>query len=202
MKGTIKWFNATKGYGFIARQGETDVFLHVSAIQRAGIPLKNIKPSQPVEFDITKIEAKRPAAVNIRVPGLGSKLPEKFPWQRHIEAVPIYPHWHAVFRRKVLAAPTQPLFEREAVLATLEVVVRTARKVGWTVMHTSDHKQRVSSRYIKIPRVGICRVSNHDLLPRHKRYWNGEVIIKGDWRTVKLNDWMQRVRQQAKPVYE
>ncbi|HEU0221605.1 MAG TPA: cold-shock protein [Paracoccaceae bacterium] len=38
-KGTVKWFNATKGFGFIQPEGGTkDVFLHVSALERAGLP--------------------------------------------------------------------------------------------------------------------------------------------------------------------
>ena len=39
IKGTVKWFNATKGYGFIAVEGETDVFVHISAVQASGLQL-------------------------------------------------------------------------------------------------------------------------------------------------------------------
>ncbi len=38
--GTVKWFNATKGYGFIAVEGEDDVFVHISAVQASGLDLK------------------------------------------------------------------------------------------------------------------------------------------------------------------
>ena len=38
--GTVKWFNATKGYGFIAVEGEDDVFVHISAVEASGLQLK------------------------------------------------------------------------------------------------------------------------------------------------------------------
>ncbi|OGO48504.1 MAG: cold-shock protein [Chloroflexi bacterium RBG_16_64_43] len=50
MVGTVKWFNATKGYGFIAREGGEDVFVHFSAIQMDGY--KKLEEGQQVEFSI------------------------------------------------------------------------------------------------------------------------------------------------------
>ena len=38
--GTVKWFNADKGYGFIAAEGQDDVFVHISAVQESGLTLK------------------------------------------------------------------------------------------------------------------------------------------------------------------
>ena len=38
--GTVKWFNAEKGYGFIAVEGQDDVFVHISAVQESGLTLK------------------------------------------------------------------------------------------------------------------------------------------------------------------
>ncbi len=49
-KGTIKWFSAPKGYGFIGREDEKDVFVHFSAIQMDGY--KRLKEGQTVEFSI------------------------------------------------------------------------------------------------------------------------------------------------------
>ena len=48
--GTVKWFNAEKGFGFIAREGEDDVFVHFSAIQGDGY--RNLVEGQTVEFTI------------------------------------------------------------------------------------------------------------------------------------------------------
>ena len=48
--GTVKWFNGSKGYGFIAHEGGADVFVHFSAIQGEGF--KNLEEGQQVEFEI------------------------------------------------------------------------------------------------------------------------------------------------------
>jgi CspA family cold shock protein len=50
--GTVKWFNGDKGYGFIAREGGPDVFVHYSAIQADGF--RNLTEGQKVEFTIEK----------------------------------------------------------------------------------------------------------------------------------------------------
>ena len=48
--GTVKWFNSEKGYGFIAREGGADVFVHFSAITMEGY--KSLEEGQAVEFDV------------------------------------------------------------------------------------------------------------------------------------------------------
>ncbi|MEJ2732021.1 MAG: cold-shock protein [Anaerolineae bacterium] len=48
--GTVKWFNGAKGYGFIAREGAEDVFVHYSAIQGEGF--RNLEEGQSVEFNV------------------------------------------------------------------------------------------------------------------------------------------------------
>jgi CspA family cold shock protein len=50
INGTVKWFNGTKGYGFIEREGGPDVFVHFSAIQADGF--KNLQEGQKVEFTV------------------------------------------------------------------------------------------------------------------------------------------------------
>ncbi len=50
-QGTVKWFNASKGYGFIQRQSGEDVFVHFSAIQAEGY--KSLSDGQAVEFEVT-----------------------------------------------------------------------------------------------------------------------------------------------------
>ena len=48
--GTVKWFNAAKGYGFLAREGGPDVFVHYSAIEAEGF--RTLQEGQQVEFEI------------------------------------------------------------------------------------------------------------------------------------------------------
>jgi CspA family cold shock protein len=50
--GTVKWFNGSKGYGFISREGGEDVFVHFSAIQADGF--RNLMEGQKVEFTVEK----------------------------------------------------------------------------------------------------------------------------------------------------
>ncbi len=50
IEGTVKWFNGTKGFGFIAREGAPDVFVHYSAIQGDGY--KSLEEGQKVEFTL------------------------------------------------------------------------------------------------------------------------------------------------------
>ncbi|RUS48645.1 cold shock domain-containing protein [Cohnella sp. AR92] len=52
MRGTVKWFNAEKGYGFISVDNGNDVFVHFSAIQGEGF--KTLEEGQAVEFEITQ----------------------------------------------------------------------------------------------------------------------------------------------------
>jgi cold shock protein len=62
--GTVKWFNAEKGYGFIAPdEGGSDVFVHFSAIQSTGY--RSLEEGQKVEFEITKGQ-KGDAAADVR----------------------------------------------------------------------------------------------------------------------------------------
>ena len=63
MKGTVKWFNAEKGYGFIRSDDGEDVFVHYSAIQSDGF--KSLDEGQEVEFD--KVSGERgPQAANVQ----------------------------------------------------------------------------------------------------------------------------------------
>jgi cold shock protein len=61
-KGTVKWFNAEKGYGFISRENGEDVFVHFSAITMDGF--KTLEEGQKVTFDIVQGD-KGPQATNV-----------------------------------------------------------------------------------------------------------------------------------------
>ncbi|MAQ85007.1 MAG: cold-shock protein [Maritimibacter sp.] len=62
--GTVKWFNSTKGFGFIQpEEGSKDVFLHISAVERAGI--SQIDDGQKVTFDIETGRDGRESASNL-----------------------------------------------------------------------------------------------------------------------------------------
>ena len=62
MKGTVKWFNAKKGFGFISDETGKDVFVHYSGIQSNGF--KSLEEGQEVEFEVIEGQ-KGPQAVNV-----------------------------------------------------------------------------------------------------------------------------------------
>lgn len=62
-EGTVKWFNDSKGFGFITQDGGADVFVHHTAIQGSGF--KSLSEGDRVEFDVVKGQ-KGPAAENVR----------------------------------------------------------------------------------------------------------------------------------------
>ena len=63
--GTVKWINAQKGYGFIQPEdGSKDVFVHISAVERAGIG--NLHEGQKLSYDIERGQQGKTSAVNIK----------------------------------------------------------------------------------------------------------------------------------------
>ncbi len=63
MKGTVKWFDGKKGYGFITKEDGQDIFVHFSAIQTDGF--RTLRENQRVEFDVQQGD-KGPQAVNVK----------------------------------------------------------------------------------------------------------------------------------------
>ncbi len=64
--GTVKWFNATKGYGFIAPQeGGNDVFVHISAVEKAG--LRGLDDGQKVSYEVEAGAQGKSSAVDLKV---------------------------------------------------------------------------------------------------------------------------------------
>ena len=63
--GTVKWFNAQKGYGFIQPEGGAkDVFVHISAVERAG--MTDLREGQRVSFELERDRQGRTSAVNLQ----------------------------------------------------------------------------------------------------------------------------------------
>ena len=66
MIGTIKWYSAAKGYGFIsAKDGGPDIFVHVSALKKAN--LESLEEGTPVNFDLESRSCGRSCACNLRL---------------------------------------------------------------------------------------------------------------------------------------
>ncbi len=64
--GSVKWFNPTKGYGFLKDdEGGSDVFVHISAVERAG--LQTLTEGQAVSFELEVGRNKRTSAVNLKL---------------------------------------------------------------------------------------------------------------------------------------
>lgn len=65
-KGTVKWFNVDKGYGFIQpEEGGSDVFVHITAVQEAG--LRSLEDNQAIEFELVEGRNGRMSAGNLKI---------------------------------------------------------------------------------------------------------------------------------------
>ena len=65
-KGKVKFYNQNSGYGFLSRDGGSDVFFHVRELQRSGIG-DDLKTGDVLEFDVVPVEGKGPKATEIRL---------------------------------------------------------------------------------------------------------------------------------------
>ncbi len=64
VKGTVKWFNEKKGYGFLSQENGNDVFVHYTSIKADGF--KTLKEGDPVEFEVQD-GPKGPQAINVKL---------------------------------------------------------------------------------------------------------------------------------------
>ena len=65
LKGTVKWFNPTKGYGFIEPEGgDKDVFVHISAVQAAG--MTTLEPDQKIQYELEDGQNGKVSAGNLK----------------------------------------------------------------------------------------------------------------------------------------
>jgi CspA family cold shock protein len=63
--GTVKWFNPAKGYGFIQPEdGSKDVFVHISAVERSGLP--GLREGQKISFELERGQQGKTSAVNLK----------------------------------------------------------------------------------------------------------------------------------------
>lgn len=63
-QGVVKFYNGPKGFGFLTREGSGDVFVHATALKRAGI--EELREGDRLEFDVIAVDGKGPKADNLR----------------------------------------------------------------------------------------------------------------------------------------
>src|ERR1700722_10884604 len=82
--GTVKWFNATKGFGFIQpTDGGTDVFVHISAVERAG--MRDLNEGQKISYDVVADRSTGKSSADNLKPSGGGSLPSRASdWARRI----------------------------------------------------------------------------------------------------------------------
>ena len=189
MRGTVKFFNATKAYGFITPvSGGADVFVHITATLKAGLP--PLVAGQTIHFDIANDRRRGTHATNLR-------YQENADEPDAILKLPIARDWYKPGIARVRGAPADSDAQwREATRATIEVVVRKLLGLGWTRRHTSARRVdgRAESRYLRAPHDPLyeIRISNHP----HPKVYPGRasyLIIPETLQTARVADIVTRI---------
>lgn len=211
VQGVVKFFDAIKGYGFLTLPDGNDVFVHITATQRAG--LEPPVAGQVIICDVARDirHQGRLCATNLRDPN-GKPVPVSTSnvvklisndvKPKSVCDLPIAADWYKPAAERVRrAAPFSDEQWLEAIRATIEVIVRKLMGLGWKRLYTSPHpgSGRAESRYLQKPRTPRfeIRISNHD----HPRTYHGQydyVITREALKKYRVADIVAMIRKDAK----
>jgi hypothetical protein len=186
--------------------------LVAEGIREGVIPEAQRADAVSLAAEIRQKQAERRQAQHIRDPLKVAafsrpRRAEELKRERGILSAPIAAHWNKEFREKAVRwGKIDPAYgDNEARKATLEAIVREARKRGLKVRHTSAGRDgRASSRYVVFPNGKEVRLSDHELPETFARFerevsgraprWDGEIVVD-DWRTRDMDSYFSEMAE-------